>query len=125
MRKETRKYLCAELRDYRQSVNELLRLRDRMEMLQYPAYRADCGSKKAAYIETRIAMLQEIVGAIDSLRREISEEDEKLLLLKFWAPRPRMTDNQIAAAMNLSRSQYYRRLNNICLILGRKLGTDL
>ena len=124
MRKETRKYLCAELRDYRQSVNELLRLRDRMEMLQYPAYRADCGSKKAAYIETRIAMLQEIVGAIDSLRREISEEDEKLLQLKFWAPR-RMTDNQIAAAMNLSRSQYYRRLNNICLILGRKLGTDL
>lgn len=125
MRKETRKYLCAELRDYRQSVNELLRLRDRMEMLQYPAYRADCGSKKAAYIETRIAMLQEIVGAIDSLRREISEEDEKLLQLKFWAPRPRMTDNQIAAAMNLSRAQYYRRLNNICLILGRKLGTDL
>ena len=84
MRKETRKYLCAELRDYQQSVNELLRLRDRMEMLQYPAYRADCGSKKAAYIETRIAMLQEIVGAIDSLRREISEEDEKLLQLKFW-----------------------------------------
>ena len=125
MRKETRKYLCAELRDYRQSVNELLRLRDRMEMLQYPAYRADCGSKKAAYIETRIAMLQEIVGAIDSLRREISEEDEKLLQVKFWAPRPRMTDNQIAAAMNLSRAQYYRRLNNICLILGRKLGTDL
>lgn len=125
MRKETRKYLCAELRDYQQSVNEMLRLRDRMEMLQYPAYRADCGSKKAAYIETRIAMLQEIVGAIDSLRREISEEDEKLLQLKFWAPKPRMTDNQIAKEMGLSRSQFYRRLNCICLELGHKLGTDL
>ena len=75
MRKETRKYLCAELRDYQQSVNELLRLRNRMEMLQYPAYRADCGSKKAAYIETRIAMLQEVVGPLETLLRERSEVD--------------------------------------------------
>ena len=125
MRKETRKYLCAELRDYQQSVNELQRLRNKMEMLQYPAYRADCGSKKVAYIETRIAVLHEIVRAIDSLRREISEEDEKLLQLKFWAPRPRMTDNQIAREMGLSRSQFYRRLNCICLELGHKLGTGL
>lgn len=125
MRKETRKYLCAELRDYQQSVAELRRLRDRMEMMQYPAYRSDCGSKKVAYIETRIAVLQEVVGAIDALRREFSGEDAKLVELKFWAPRPRMTDNQIARELGLSRSQFYRRLNCICLELGHKLGTDL
>lgn len=125
MRKETRKYLCAELRDYQQSVNELRRLREKMELLQYQAYRTDCGSKKVAYIETRITVLQEIVSAIDALQRAMPDEDLKLLYMKFWAPRPRMTDNQIARELGLSRSQFYRRLNCICIELGHRLGTDL
>lgn len=125
MRKETRKYLCAELRDYQLSLDELRRMREKMSMLKFPAFRKQYGIEKIAYMQTRVSVLSEVVTAIDELWKDLPEEDKKILKLKFWSRRPRMTDNQIATVMNLSRSQYYRRLNNICLMLGRKLGTDL
>lgn len=127
MRKETRKYICAELLNYQRSRNELNRLKDKLaEIKLFPAYGQEYyTAEKFMYMQDRVQFLQKITDAISVAEREATPEERRLLYLKFWHPRPRPTDDVIAANLNISRTTMYRLVNGICRKIGARLGTDL
>ena len=127
MRKETRKYICAELLNYQRSINELNRLKDKLaEIKLFPMYGKDYyTAEKFMYMQDRVQFLQKITEAIAATEQEATEEERQLLYLKFWHARPRPTDDVIAAQLNISRTTMYRIVNGICRKIGARLGTDL
>ena len=127
MRKETRKYICAELLNYQRTKNELSRIKGKLaEIKQYPMYgREYYTAEKIMYLQDRVQFLQKITEAIAATEQEATEEERQLLYLKFWHARPRPTDDVIAAQLNISRTTMYRIINSICRKIGMRLGTDL
>ena len=96
------------------------------EIKQYPMYgREYYTAEKIMYLQDRVQFLQKITEAIEVMEQEATEEERQLLYLKFWHSRPRLTDDVIAAQLNISRTTMYRIINSICRKIGMRLGTDL
>lgn len=127
MRKETRKYICAELLNYQRTKNELSRIKNKLaEIKEYPMYGKEYyTTEKIMYYQDRLYYLIKITEAIEVMEQEATEEERQLLALKFWQDKPRLTDDVIADRLNISRSTMYRLLNGICRKIGMRLGTDL
>lgn len=77
------------------------------------------------YLQDRLYMLKKITDAISLAVKELSEEERSVLELKFWHPRPRPTDNEIAERLGMSRRTLYRNINSICKKIGMRLGVDI
>lgn len=126
MRRETRQYICAELLNYQRSKNEMQRIKEKLDDLRlWPAYNKDYTAERRLYLQDRLRFLERITEAIAIVTQEASTEERRILQLKFWHPRPRPTDDQIAAALGMSRTTLYRNINNICRRIGMRLGTDV
>nr|DAY74289.1 MAG TPA: ECF sigma factor [Caudoviricetes sp.] len=126
MRRETRQYICAELLNYQRSKNEISRICRKIDDLSlWPAYNKDYTVEQKMYLQDRLYMLRKITEAIAAAEQDLSAEERAVLRLKFWAPKPRLTDMQIAAELNISVRTLYRHISSICKMVGRFLGTDL
>lgn len=126
MRRETRQYICAELINYQRSKNEIQRICGRLDDLAlWPAYSKDYTLEQRMYLQDRLYMLKKITDAISIAVKELNEEERAVLELKFWHPRPRPTDNEIAERLGMSRSTLYRYINTICRKVGMRLGLDI
>lgn len=127
LRKETRKYICAELLNYQRSRKELSRIKEKLaEIKLFPAYGVEYyTAEKLMYYQDRVQFLQKITEAIAAAEQDATPEERQLLFLKFWHPRPRPTDDVIAEKLNISRTTMYRLVNGICRKIGMRLGTDL
>lgn len=126
MRRETRQYICAELLNYQRSKNEMQRIKEKLDDLRlWPAYNKDYTAERRLYLQDRLHFLERITEAIAIVTQEASAEERRILQLKFWHPRPRPTDDQIAVALGMSRTTLYRNINNICRRIGMRLGTDV
>ncbi|MGM9519563.1 MAG: hypothetical protein ACI3WS_02700 [Phascolarctobacterium sp.] len=126
MRSETRKYICAELLNYKRSKNELQRVREQLEYIrQYPAFNKDYTVERLMYLQERESFLRRITDAINVAVSEMDEEEKKVLRLKFWSPKPRPTDNMIAREMGMSLPTLYRTINGICKKICMRLGADI
>lgn len=95
MRKETRKYICAELLNYQRSRKELNRIKEKLEEIKlFPAYGTEYyTAEKLMYYQDRVQFLQKITEAIAAAEQDATPEEKQLLFLKFWHPRPRPTDD--------------------------------
>lgn len=126
MRKETRQYICAELANYQRSRNEIGRICSKIDDLTlWPAYNKDYTAEQKMYLQDRLYMLRKITDAIAAADQDMDEQERAVLRLKFWAPKPRMTDAEIARRLNISTRTLYRHIANICKRVGRYLGTDI
>ena len=126
MRSETRKYICAELLNYQRSQNELQRVREQLEYIRaYPAFSKDYTAERLMYLQERESCLRRITGAISSAVSELDDEEKKVLQLKFWSPKPRLTDSAIARQMGMSLPTFYRVVNAICKKISMRLGADV
>lgn len=126
MRRETKQYICAELINYQRSKNEMRRICGRLDDLAlWPAYSKDYTLEQRMYLQDRLYMLDKIINAISVTVQELNEEERTVLELKFWHPRPRPTDNEIAERLGMSRRTLYRNINSICKKIGMRLGVDI
>lgn len=126
MRKETRKYICAELLNYQRSKKEIQRICERLnDLALWPAYSKDYTLEQRMYLQDRLYMLKKIIDAISIAIKDLSEEERAVLELKFWHSRPRPTDNEIAKRLGMSRRTLYRNINSICKKIGMRLGVDI
>lgn len=126
MRRETKQYICAELINYQRSKNEMRRICGRLDDLAlWPAYSKDYTLEQRMYLQDRLYMLDKIINAISVTVQELNEEERTVLELKFWHPRPRPTDNEIAERLGMSRRTLYRNINIICRKIGMRLGVDV
>lgn len=126
MRRETKQYICAELINYQRSKNEMQRICGRLDDLAlWPAYSKDYTLEQRMYLQDRLYMLDKIINAISVTVQELNKEERTVLELKFWHPRPRPTDNEIAERLGMSRRTLYRNINSICRKIGMRLGVDV
>lgn len=126
MRSETRKYICAELLNYKRSRNELQRVREQLEYIRkYPAFSKDYTAERLMYLQEREGFLLRITNAISVVYGEADEEERKVVQLKFWSEKPRPTDNSIARLMGMSLPTYYRTINAFCKKISMRLGGDI
>lgn len=126
MRSETRKYICAELLNYKRSQLELRKVRERLSFIKtYPAFSKDYTAERLMYLQERESFLLRITDAIASAYNEADQDEKKVIELKFWAPKPRPTDSCIASQLGMSTSTLYRVINMICKRISMRLGTDI
>lgn len=126
MRKETKKYICAELRNYYHSQRELKNIdRELAEMARYPAYLSGYTEERMAYVMSRRSNLVKLCNAIALASQDFDEVELQIIRLKFWSPKPRPTDIEIAGKLCISPATYYRSLREIYRKVGARLGTDL
>lgn len=126
MRRQTRQYICAELLNFQRSKNELARTRVKLDDLQlFPAYSSDYTAEQRMYLQDCLHFLQKITEAISVIYREATPEQRRIVEMKFWGVKPRPTDYQIADALNMSVSTYYREINTICRRIAMRMGMDI
>ena len=63
---------------------------------------------------------ERIVNAIDSVLTKLSEQDKELIRLRYWDGK--LTPEGIAMKLNIGRTTLYERLNNILVIIAKRLG---
>lgn len=125
MRKETRKYICAELLHYQQTHKDIERLKSKLEdMRLYPAFKQEYTTEQAIYLTERLRWCRQVTSAISKVYKECSKEEQEVIKLKFWSPKPRPTDNSIAYQLGVSTSTMYRIINSICKRIAMQLGLD-
>lgn len=125
MRKETRKYICAELLHYQQTHKDIERLKSKLEdMRLYTAFRQEYTTEQAIYLTERLRWCRQVTGAIAKVYAESSKEEKEVIQLKFWSPKPRPTDSSIASQLGMSTSTMYRIINSICKRIAMQLGLD-
>ena len=81
MRKETRKYICAELLNYQRSRKELNRIKEKLEEIKlFPAYGTEYyTAEKLMYYQDRVQFLQKITEAIAAAEQDATPEEKQLL----------------------------------------------
>lgn len=72
-------------------------------------------------LEARMRRKAAIVAAIDDVLETLSEEDRKLVELRYFSG-VYFTHQRMAREMHMSRSAYYRRLNWILRLFALRLG---
>lgn len=72
-------------------------------------------------LEEQRAYAKLMVSMIDSVYEILSDEQQKLVKLKYWS-RDRMTNEQIAAYMNMSRWRWYRMRDEIIRAFALRMG---
>ena len=63
---------------------------------------------------------ERIVNAIDSVLSKLNEQDLELIRLRYWDGK--LTPEGIAMKLNIGRTTLYERLNNILVIIAKRLG---
>ena len=69
---------------------------------------------------TYIMEQERIVNAIESVLDNLNEQDLELIRLRYWDGK--LTPEGIALKLNIGRTAYYQRLNNILVIIAKRLG---
>ena len=63
---------------------------------------------------------ERIVNAIESVLVKLNDQDKELIRLRYWDGK--LTPDGIALKLNIGRTTLYERLNNILVILAKRLG---
>ena len=63
---------------------------------------------------------ERIVKAIESVLDSLNEQDLELVRLRYWDGK--LTPEGIAMKLNIGRTTLYERLNNILVIIAKRLG---
>ena len=63
---------------------------------------------------------ERIVNAIESVLNNLTEQDLELVRLRYWDGK--LTPDGIAMKLNIGRTTLYERLNNILVIIAKRLG---
>ena len=63
---------------------------------------------------------ERIINAIESVYDKLSDLDKELIRLRYWDGK--LTPEGIAIKLNLGRTTLYERLNNILVIIAKRLG---
>jgi len=69
---------------------------------------------------TYIMEQERIVNAIESVYDNLSDQDKELIRLRYWDGK--LTPEGIAMKLNIGRTTFYERLNNILVIIAKRLG---
>ena len=69
---------------------------------------------------TYIMEQERIVNAIESVLNGLNEQDRELIRLRYWDGK--LTPEGIAMKLNIGRTTFYERLNNILVIIAKRLG---
>ena len=69
---------------------------------------------------TYIMEQERIVNAIESVLNNLNEQDLELIRLRYWDGK--LTPEGIALKLNIGRTTLYERLNNILVIIAKRLG---
>ena len=69
---------------------------------------------------TYIMEQERIVNAIESVLNNLTEQDLELIRLRYWDGK--LTPEGIALKLNIGRTTLYERLNNILVIIAKRLG---
>ena len=69
---------------------------------------------------TYIMEQERIINAIESVYDKLSDLDKELIRLRYWDGK--LTPEGIAIKLNLGRTTLYERLNNILVIIAKRLG---
>lgn len=126
MRRGTKAYIHAELLNYQRSRNEIGRIRRKLDdIATFPAFANDYTAEKRLYLQDRLLLLLKVTEAISAADHDMAEEERAVIRLKFWSPKPRLTDTEIAARLNISTSTLYRRMGQIYKRIAQNLGMDL
>ena len=63
---------------------------------------------------------ERIITAIESVYEHLNDQDKELIRLRYWDGK--LTPEGIALTMNLGRTTFYQRLNNILVVIAKRLG---
>lgn len=63
---------------------------------------------------------ERIITAIESVYEHLTDQDKELIRLRYWDGK--LTPEGIALTMNLGRTTLYQRLNNILVVIAKRLG---
>ncbi|ODJ57426.1 hypothetical protein [Brochothrix thermosphacta] len=134
--KAKRRYLEEEIRYFHTSKRELQRLR--RDIMQGAVYQSaddnawiGSGSsciqeperRTIALLENRrIQRLESIVQAIEEVFQMLTKEQQTLVKYVFWTHPQTLTMEGIAQQMHLSRRTFYRKKDEVLMLVGGKLG---
>ncbi len=132
MKKELRAYIEAELRDYHQTKQDLLELREDL-LSESPAppdgmpkgnATSDSTYQRTVKLMTnrRIRYLQRLLEGLDAVLSELPPDKMKYIELKYWTKPQLLTDAGIAAQIPCDRTTLWRWNNEICTAIGVQLG---
>lgn len=139
MKREIRKFIESELRDYENTKREWETLQDEltysknatghedyMERLGLEAPERCNGQteSKALKILTnkRLAQLERTIRAFERVITNLPEEKFKLVVLRYWTVPQTLTDDGIALELNCDKRTLYRWLDGILLALAKEMG---
>lgn len=126
MRRGTKAYIHAELLNYQRSRNEISRICRKLDDIAlFPAFSNDYTAEERMYLQDRLRWLRRVTDAIAAADQDMSPEERAVIRLKFWSPKPRPTDTEIASRLNISTSTLYRRIGQIYRRVAQNLGMDL
>jgi RinA family phage transcriptional activator len=132
IKKEIKAYVECELRDYLQTIRDLGE--ERQQIIENSPMFDDSGirgtdisrtcEKKALQLITskRLKQIERTIAAIQSVLNELTQEQYKLVELKYWTKPQIRTDEGIAKELNIDKRTMYRWINVIVLAVSIELG---
>lgn len=123
MRKSVKTFLAGELIHYADNLAEKKKLQAKYEFM------ARCSNPdqlKLLEIRSRLAMLNHILIAIETLAIQCSQDPDHTLykILELAYMKRSMSDWSIIKKLYLSRAQYYRSKRRILIMLAKIVGLD-
>ena len=120
LRRETKKYLIMEFKNYKKSLRELRKDRERLNRLQL----LNTGAVEISYLINRIWWLDKVTSAISAVYEDMDSEELMIAKAKF-RPGIKLSDAEIIEKLPLEKSAYYDKLRHLLIALGRKLGLEV
>lgn len=137
MRRETKAYIEAELREYDQTKKDLEDAKDDIRnegfAVKYDNVGGTPGNNISRTTENktiriltnkRIKRMEQVVRTIDLVISELDEVKLKLVELKYWQRPRRLTDAGIAQEIGCDRSTAWRWTEGILLAIAIELGLE-
>jgi len=133
LKKDIKRYIECELRNYMQSKRDIKEIRETIiestpsndrERVREGGGVSDLVASKGMKLLTnkRLKRLEETCKSIESVYNELPEEKKKLILLKYWTRPQELTDTGICKKLNIGKSTFYRWRDYILLSVAFEMG---
>jgi len=132
MKKQTKIYIEAELRDYKQTLQELAGLRDdllntssgALDGMPRGTETSDPTYQKVSRLimDRRIKRLELVVNGIEKIISQLDAEKMWLVELKYWQKPRQLTNAGIARRMSIDKRTVIRWSSSICYAIALELG---
>lgn len=133
MKKEIKRYIECELRNYTQSKKDIAEIRETIiestpsgdnERVKESGEVSDLVASKGMKLLTnkRLRRLQETCKAIESVYSELPKDKKRLVYMKYWSQPQELTDVGICRKLNIGKSTFYRWRDYVLLSIAFEMG---